>query len=138
MMTPIVIQPIREVRKTTTSPVSGERSLAPDGGTPRRIVRAKEASRAEKMDVRKRYVDPTICQGEFAAAEQEFMQAMQKYKQTSGRMFPTWSEVLEVLQNLGYEKPASDGSVLVARSTAGKGTKLGSSKSRRGVSQPAA
>ena len=40
----------------------------------------------------------------------EFMQAMHEYKQRSGRMFPTWSEVLEVLQGLGYEKaepPAS-------------------------------
>ena len=32
------------------------------------------------------------------------MQAMQDYKQSSGRMFPTWSEVLEVLRGLGYEK----------------------------------
>ena len=32
------------------------------------------------------------------------MNAMQLYKQASGRMFPTWSEVLEVLKGLGYEK----------------------------------
>ena len=30
---------------------------------------------------------------------------MHDYKQSSGRMFPTWSEVLEVLRDLGYEKP---------------------------------
>jgi hypothetical protein len=41
-----------------------------------------------------------------SAADLEFMQAMQEYKRTSGRMFPTWSEVLEVLQGLGYRKPA--------------------------------
>ena len=29
---------------------------------------------------------------------------MNEYKLKSGRMFPTWSEVLEVLRNLGYEK----------------------------------
>ena len=36
--------------------------------------------------------------------------AMNDYKQKSGRMFPTWSEVLEVLRALGYEKviPAVD------------------------------
>jgi len=34
----------------------------------------------------------------------EFMLAMNEYKQQSGRMFPTWSEVLEVLRSLGYEK----------------------------------
>jgi hypothetical protein len=39
----------------------------------------------------------------------EFMMAMTAYKQRSGRMFPTWSEVLEVLRNLGYEKQSSDG-----------------------------
>ena len=38
------------------------------------------------------------------AAELEFMQAMQAYKLSSGRMFPTWSEVLEVLRSLGYQK----------------------------------
>ena len=37
----------------------------------------------------------------------EFMLAMNEYKQQSGRMFPTWSEVLEVLRGLGYEKPRS-------------------------------
>jgi hypothetical protein len=138
MMTTIVTQPVRKVRKTPTSPVSGRPFLAPVGDAPHHIVRPKDASRAAKKDVRKCYVDPTICEGAYAAAELEFMKAMQEYKRSSGRLFPTWSEVLEVLQNLGYEKPASDGSVLVARFAAGKGTKLESSKSQRGVSQPAA
>jgi hypothetical protein len=35
----------------------------------------------------------------------EFMWAMQEYKRRSGRMFPTWSEALEVLVELGYSKP---------------------------------
>ena len=35
------------------------------------------------------------------------MNAMEEYKRTSGRMFPTCSEVLEVLQKLGYEKRAA-------------------------------
>jgi hypothetical protein len=38
------------------------------------------------------------------AAEAEFMEAMKAYKAKSGRMFPTWSEVLEVLRDLGYKK----------------------------------
>ncbi len=32
------------------------------------------------------------------------MQAIKEYKTWSGRMFPTWSEVLEVLGELGYQK----------------------------------
>ncbi|MHC5539165.1 hypothetical protein ACYOEI_13185 [Singulisphaera rosea] len=34
----------------------------------------------------------------------EFVQAIRDYREESGRMFPTWSEVLEVLLSLGYEK----------------------------------
>ncbi|WP_435005444.1 hypothetical protein P12x_003314 [Tundrisphaera lichenicola] len=36
--------------------------------------------------------------------ESEFQQAMEAYKQRSGRLFPTWSEILEVLTGLGYAK----------------------------------
>jgi hypothetical protein len=38
-------------------------------------------------------------------AEVEFVTAMDEYKRRSGRMFPTWSEVLEVLTDLGYRRP---------------------------------
>jgi hypothetical protein len=41
----------------------------------------------------------------YSGSELELMQAMNEYKRTSGRMFPTWSEVLEVIRGLGYEKP---------------------------------
>jgi hypothetical protein len=36
--------------------------------------------------------------------EIEFRRAMEDYKCQSGRQFPTWSEILEVLQGLGYAK----------------------------------
>ena len=36
--------------------------------------------------------------------EREFQQAMEHYKRKSGRQFPTWSEILEVLRDLGYAK----------------------------------
>ena len=32
------------------------------------------------------------------------MKAMDEYKRRSGRQFPTWSEVLEVIYTLGYRK----------------------------------
>ena len=32
------------------------------------------------------------------------MAALDEYKRTSGRMFPTCSEILEVLRKLGYSK----------------------------------
>jgi hypothetical protein len=39
-----------------------------------------------------------------AEDEREFQVAMEQYKRQSGRAFPTWSEILEVLRSLGYEK----------------------------------
>lgn len=70
---------------------------------------ALRAAKARQISGRRRFVDPTTCEREYTAAEMEFMQAMQDYKASSGRMFPTWSEVLEVLQALGYEKQAPAG-----------------------------
>jgi hypothetical protein len=68
-------------------------------------AQAHRAANARNASGRRRFVDPTTCDRDYSHAEREFMQAMQDYKQSSGRMFPTWSEVLEVLRNLGYEKP---------------------------------
>jgi hypothetical protein len=53
---------------------------------------------------RRRQIDPTTCERDYSPDEVEFMQAMDAYKQSSGRMFPTCSEVLEVVKSLGYAK----------------------------------
>ncbi len=53
---------------------------------------------------RRRQIDPTTCERDYSGEEIEFMNAMDEYKRTSGRMFPTCSEVLEVLRKLGYGK----------------------------------
>lgn len=65
---------------------------------------ARRAANARRISGRRRFVDPTTCERDYSEAETEFMLAMNEYKQKSGRMFPTWSEVLEVLRALGYEK----------------------------------
>jgi hypothetical protein len=65
---------------------------------------ASRAAQARNASNRRRFVDPTTCERDYNEAEMEFMRAMQDYKKSSGRMFPTWSEVLEVLKSLGYEK----------------------------------
>jgi hypothetical protein len=51
---------------------------------------------------RRRQIDPTTCERDYNNDEIEFMQALDAYKRTSGRMFPTCSEILEVIRNLGY------------------------------------
>ena|ERR1017187_6343007 len=68
---------------------------------------ATRAANARQVSGRRRFVDPTTSEREYTDAEMEFMMAVQEYKRQSGRMFPTWSEVLEVLKGLGYEKMPS-------------------------------
>ena len=36
----------------------------------------------------------------------EFVMAVETYKKVNKRMYPTWTEVLEVIQHLGYRKVA--------------------------------
>lgn len=74
------------------------RDRLPAGG------RAARASEARQASGRRRGVDPTTSDRDYSAPEREFLAAMDAYKRTSGRLFPTWSEVLEVIQGLGYEK----------------------------------
>ena len=67
----------------------------------------EERRKGERRKVeRRRLVDPTTCERDYTADEIEFMKAMDDYKRRSGRQFPTWSEVLEVLRSLGYRKVA--------------------------------
>ena len=70
----------------------------------RATEQAHRAASARQLSGRRRFVDPTTCERDYSGDEMEFMHAMQDYKKSSGRMFPTWSEVLEVLRALGYEK----------------------------------
>jgi hypothetical protein len=65
----------------------------------------RQTERRTKVE-RRRQIDPTTCERDYTEEQVEFMKAMDLYKRRSGRQFPTWSEVLEVLQNLGYRKVA--------------------------------
>jgi hypothetical protein len=81
--------------------------------------RATRAAAAGRSSGRRRFVDPTTCEREYTDAEVVFMLAMNEYKRRSGRMFPTWSEVLEVLPWLGYERVFSADFGEIARRSAG-------------------
>ena len=70
---------------------------------------------------RRRHIDPTTCERDYSDPEIEFMRAMDDYKRKSGRMFPTCSEVLEVVRDLGYYRLTDD-----------QITELGLDHSRRG------
>lgn len=66
-------------------------------------VERRNLQRREKVS-RRRQIDPTTCERDYSDEEVEFMHALDTYKRTSGRMFPTCSEVLEVIRGLGYVK----------------------------------
>ncbi len=61
---------------------------------------------------RRRQIDPTTCERDYNEQEIEFMQAMDDYKRQSGRMFPTCSEILEVLMKIGYRQVADAAEVM--------------------------
>ncbi|MDX1963210.1 MAG: hypothetical protein SFX18_08655 [Pirellulales bacterium] len=77
--------------KTSTKPAATSKEVPPP------------LERRAKVN-RRRQIDPTTCEREYTDDEVEFMQALDLYKRKSGRMFPTCSEVLEVIRNLGYVK----------------------------------
>jgi hypothetical protein len=95
-------QPSGQIPKTEGT----DHASNPDGEwiNRRATEQATRAANARQLSGRRRFVDPTTCEREYSEAELEFMMAMNEYKRRSGRMFPTWSEVLEVLRALGYEK----------------------------------
>ena len=81
-------------------------------GTERRVAEVEVAVERRKIERRKkvarrRQIDPTTCERDYSDEEVEFMNALEQYKRTSGRMFPTCSEMLEVFRSLGYTKAGS-------------------------------
>jgi hypothetical protein len=72
------------------------------------VTPAPVALPAQKKNGRRRQINPSTCERDYSQSEVEFMNALNEYKRTSGRMFPTCSEILEVLQSLGYEKHSAE------------------------------
>jgi hypothetical protein len=46
-------------------------------------------------------------EGEMTPEQFEFVMAIETYKRVNKRLYPTWTEVLEVVQKLGYKKVES-------------------------------
>ncbi|WP_417732701.1 hypothetical protein [Rosistilla oblonga] len=66
------------------------------------VVAEAAAKPAQRKKQRRRQIDPTTCERDYSDKEIEFMHALDEYKRNAGRMFPTCSEVLEVIRGLGY------------------------------------
>ena len=61
---------------------------------------------------RRKRIDPTTFEKQYTEDELEFMNAMQRFKERTGKAFPTYGEVIKVAVSLGYrrrieEKPSS-------------------------------
>ena len=54
--------------------------------------------------VRRRRIDPTTFDKQYTDDEMEFMNAMQRFKESSGTSFPTYREVIRVVVGLGYRR----------------------------------
>ena len=66
------------------------------------IVERRAVPERRNKVARRRQIDPTTCERDYSGEEIEFMQALDAYKRANGRMFPTCSEILEVIRGLGY------------------------------------
>lgn len=89
----------RDEAKKAEKKTTAKQEAAPEGD-----VEQREQTR--RKGERRRQIDPTTCERDYSGLEVEFMRAMDEYKRRSGRQFPTWSEVLEVMHCLGYRKVA--------------------------------
>ncbi len=85
-----------------------------------RAVIAEEKKRNKTQ--RRRQIDPTTCERDYSGDEVEFMQAMDAYKRKNGRMFPTCSEILEVIRDLGYVRQSTNAAPEVSSDTAAEAT----------------
>jgi UDP-N-acetylmuramoylalanine-D-glutamate ligase len=118
ILLPVTLEIIEN--KMPVSKKAGSQIVTVDRRTQNR--RIKEASEAEVKAMvaaerrkdkvqRRRQIDPTTCERDYSNDEVEFMKALEQYKRTSGRMFPTCSEILEVIRGLGYVKNSTSSQI---------------------------
>jgi len=69
--------------------------------------RPRPSERRQKKERRKR-IDPTTFEKQYTEDELEFMNAMQRFKELSGKSFPSYAEVIKVAVGLGYRKAVDD------------------------------
>jgi hypothetical protein len=82
----------------------GPRRYKDDAPIPKMAAEAAPpptAERRAKKD-RRRRIDPTTFEKQYTTDEMEFMNAMQRFKECSGKSFPSHGDVLKVAIALGY------------------------------------
>jgi hypothetical protein len=106
-------------RTNSAKSIDGRTKLNRRSGeaSPEQVAKLISEEKKKVKVQRRRQIDPTTCERDYSEDEIAFMQAMDEYKRKNGRMFPTCSEILEVVRSIGYAKvndprpvfqPASD------------------------------
>jgi hypothetical protein len=83
----------RDRRGKRADPAEDDHRSAPSAAIERRTKKE-----------RRRRIDPTTFEKQYTENELEFMNAMQRFKELSGKAFPTHGDVLKVAVGLGYRR----------------------------------
>ena len=125
------VPPAAETATPAAAPAAGQRKQGPDRrnsrtdrrtGLDRRVQSPESAGydgperrTAERRDTtglerrrgpgRRRSDDRKAAEeGEMTGEQFEFVMAIETYKKVNKRMYPTWTEILEIVRQLGYRK----------------------------------
>jgi len=87
--------------------VAPEALLSPEEGGAEMVKKYKspvEIPKPAKANTKSQRVNPATSDRHYTLDEVEFMNALSEFKRASGRLFPSCSEILDILHKLGYEK----------------------------------
>lgn len=79
-----------------------------DGSNKRQADRRGETGLERRRGPGRRLSDDrrSAEEGEMSAEQFEFVMAIETYKRVNRRLYPTWTEILEIINQLGYRKVA--------------------------------
>ena len=89
-------------KKTSSKKISARANARKDAT--REITRGKSAADGAKKPAPRK--SPAVKPDEMETDVLEFIQAIDDYKRVQARPFPSWSEILDIVKELGYERQA--------------------------------
>jgi len=87
--------------------VAPEALLSPEEGGAAMVNKYKNPKKNPepvKDNPKNRLANPATGDRHYSLDEVEFMNALAEFKRASGRVFPSCTEILDILRKLGYEK----------------------------------
>ena len=90
----------------TAGPPPGDAPMSPKKSAAKKTAARKTVVVKGRAKAPEPPPPSTTKPAEMEADVLEFIQAIDDYKRKAGRPFPSWSEVLEIIKGLGYERGA--------------------------------